>query len=167
MPVVARLADGFSTMNMAVGAFVNGECRGYAISDSEGWLFLSVTGNPGESVNFMLFDASSGLCYDVEATVVFGSPKGSLRTPMIFGNNASGIGFVQTEPLSITFNGTDIRVSGASAEQPLIISVYNMTGRNVLTTAGHNSVNLGQLAKGVYTVKANCGRLAATIKIAK
>ena len=167
MPVVARLADGFSTMNMAVGAFVNGECRGYAISDSEGWLFLSVTGNPGESVNFMLFDASSGLCYDVEATVVFGSPKGSLRTPMIFGNNASGIGFVQTEPLSITFNGTDIRVSGASTEQPLIISVYNMTGRNVLTTAGHNSVNLGQLAKGIYTVKANCGRLAATIKIAK
>lgn len=167
MPVVAQLADGLSANGTAVGAFVDGECRGYAVADSDGMLFLSVTGNPGEHVCFRLYDTASGLCQDLEQSVTFGTHKGSLHAPLMLSGNPSGISIVQVEPLSITFDGTAIRVNGASPQHPLTVSIYNMTGRNVLTNAGHTTVSLEEMPQGVYMIKAACGQQATTIKIAK
>ena len=167
MPVVAQLTNGPVASGTAVGAFFNGECRGYAFADSQGLLFLSVTGNAGERISFMLCDVASGCCYETEQTVTFGTPKGSLRAPLMLSVNPAGISIAQAAPIAITFDGTDISVSGASAQQPLTVSVYNMAGRNVLTTVGHSIVSLAHLAKGIYAVKATCGRTTTTIKIAK
>lgn len=162
MPVVAQLSAG-----MAVGAFVDGECRGCAVSDAEGLAFLSVSGNPGERVSFMLCDERSGRISQASETAVFGAPQGSLRAPLMLTGDTSAISTAQAAALGIHFDGSCITVSGATTGQPLTVSVYNMAGRNVLTTTGHTTVSLQGMAKGIYTVKAGCGHTANTIKIAK
>ncbi len=167
MPVVAQLTDRPSADGVVVGAFVNGECRGRAVADSQGLLFLSVTGNPGERVSFKIYDTASAHCYDLEQTVTFGSHKGSLRAPLLLDGEATGIGTAQSEPLSITFDGTTIKVGGATSQQQPSVTVYNMAGHIILTSAAASTVPVGQLPKGVYVVKATCGRSATTIKIAK
>ena len=160
---------------MTVGAFVGGECRGYATVEDQGLLFLSVTGNPGERVSFMLYDPTTGNCEPLEQTVVFGAPQGRLRTPLMLSADATGMEQgawgkgqdVSGERLEITFDGTDVSVNGASPQQPLTISVYNLCGRTMLTTTGSSVVSLAGLSRGVYMVKATCGRAVTTIKIAK
>ena len=171
MPVVAQLTDGIPATDVTVGAFVGGECRGYATVEDQGLLFLSVTGNPGERVSFMLYDPTTGNCEPLEQTVVFGAPQGRLRTPLMLsseGLEVSGERLdVSGERLEITFDGTDVSINGASPQQPLTVSVYNLCGRTMLTTTGSSVVSLAGLSRGVYMVKATCGRAVTTIKIAK
>ena len=174
MPVVARLAPSPSSdrrevmggCDATVGAFVGDECRGIGVADTKGRLFISVTGNPGEVVSFKRYDHTNGQTSDLDQTVTFGTPKGSLRAPLLLAETTLGVHTVQTATPGLTYSANTIKVTTASSTVPCSINVFSMGGHLLLTVKG-NTADISSLPSGVYTVRASCGPHATTIKIAK
>ena len=171
MPVVARLSslpNGSlrDVSEFTVGAFVDDECRGLGVADTKGRLFISVTGDPGEQVSFKLYDHASRESIDLDETILFGTPKGSLRSPLLLTETTLGIHTVQTAAPRLTYKNNIIKIEGASSTVPCCINVFSLGGHTVLTVNGHTA-DMSSLPGGIYTVRASYGHHVTTIKIAK
>ena len=83
MCVIATLGNGFtSTDDCQIGAFVDSECRGMA-SNKDGYFFLTVHGDAGETVSLRLYDEKSGTYYDIEGTMELKPLIGSMSKPLL------------------------------------------------------------------------------------
>lgn len=80
MVIVATLED----MDTELGAFVEGECRGEAKRveiDGQTYYFITVHGNPGETVNFRTYEG--GQYGAVETAITFTGMAGTVKAPVI------------------------------------------------------------------------------------
>lgn len=81
MTIVARV-DGLDfPVSCAVGAFVDGECRGQG-RYVDGRFFITVHGQSGESISFILHDEQTGSWYTVVGSLSFDAMAGTLAEPV-------------------------------------------------------------------------------------
>ena len=74
MPVMAVLMDGDSEADLSgwyIAVFDSTECRGVG-TVIEGVAYMTVYGNPGETLKFAAIDASTGKRYEITETVEIG-----------------------------------------------------------------------------------------------
>ena len=103
MTMVARLGDVASPADYAVGAFVDGECRGEARCQSDGRVFITIHCDGGERVMFRLCHIATGRQYDITEMLTAQRRVGSLRNPVVFHSPgvASGIYNIEnTSPMA-------------------------------------------------------------------
>ena len=159
MPVVAVLGERSSGARgcegtgerYSVGAFVGDECRGRGeVVDGE-HLFISVSGNIGETVTFRLYDKTTGEYSILDERLHFSMKAGSLRSPVVL--RLSG---------ALGCEGTGARGFGGSPT----MTVRTLDGRTVLIS--HDAwTSFDNLPHGVYVVTVANGDASKTIKIAK
>ncbi len=143
MTVIARVGETLEEGRYAVGAFVNGECRGEGEMVGQRF-YITVHGNHSDKVSFRMFDTVTGKYTDVITTIPFAEIAGSYSVPVtlttaqplgvddVFGDNGS---------IDIRFDGDAIVVNGVVAEA---VSVYNVAGQQM---------PMEGLASGTYIVK--------------
>lgn len=143
MTVIARVGETLEEGRYAVGAFVNGECRGEGEMVGQRF-YITVHGNHSDKVSFKMFDTVTGKYTDVITTIPFAEIAGSYSVPVtlttaqplgvddVFGDNGS---------IDIRFDGDAIVVNGVVAEA---VSVYNVAGQQM---------PMEGLASGTYIVK--------------
>lgn len=85
--------------NYLVGAYVNGECRGYGEFVNGKTLFINVAGKAGEKVSFQLYNKFNGEMTDISETVSYANILGSMKSPVKLSSPAvSGIEEVSLTP---------------------------------------------------------------------
>ncbi len=143
MTVIARVGETLEEGRYAVGAFVNGECRGEGEMVGQRF-YITVHGNRSDKVSFKMFDTVTGKYTDVITTIPFGEMAGSYSLPVVLAT-AQPLGvddvFGDNGSIDIRFDGDAIVVNGVAAEA---VSVYNVAGQQ-MPMAG--------LASGTYIVK--------------
>jgi len=172
MPVVASIdipldmmADG---ARFGIGAFVGNDCRGYSyIADGE-HLFISISGNTGEVVNFKLYDHQTGHFIDLEESLHYGSSAGSLRDPMQLHASTDAIHTLTTgrSQLRLTYDGHHITVGGNNG-QPTFSVVHLSSAMQLHITSQGTSLSTDALPSGIYAVTVTDGTSSKTIKIIK
>ena len=143
-----------------IGAFVNGECRGSARLqkvDGNYVAFLTVSGNDGDQVNFMLYDfMGNEVKGTAEESIVYVSDNiiGSVNNPMMLHFNNTGVneldGMVSMFPNPTKDN---VKIFGNGIQ---MVKVYNTLGQMVYSEECGNAteveLNLSAFSAGVYTV---------------
>ena len=81
MAIIASLDD-ISNANASIGAFVGNECRGEGKRMANGHWHIAVTGQPGETVTFRLYDLQTGELSQIGQKLTFASRAGSYREPL-------------------------------------------------------------------------------------
>ena len=83
MCLIATLGSGFSaTDKCQIAAFVGDDCRGIA-RIQDGFFFLTVHGEAGETINLRLFDEDSGTYYNIQGTMPLQPRAGSMKSPLL------------------------------------------------------------------------------------
>ena len=77
-------------------------------------------------------------------------PLASL-TKMFFSAESSGIGVMEHTSSKIVYDGSVLRVNVASGER---VNIYNMKGELVFTSNQATTLQLNNMPKGIYIVKA-------------
>ena len=126
--VIQVRIDGVPAAGVEVGVFAGSECRTAEVTDASGIAYLTIPGSGHAQLTLQvgdgstLYSASETLEYVPDAIV------GSVRTPLVIGFTATGIGTIASD----------------SASGPL----YDLQGRRVQPE--HGTVNVPSLRKGVY-----------------
>ena len=128
MPVIAVIDDVNRMRAYTVGAYVGNECRGFGGCVDGNWLFISVAGKPGETVNFRLHNEVTGEYTDLATTVKFGGIVGTLDKPLKLSTTATGISEVYRNDVEEDF--------------------FDISGRKV--NAGHKGITIRRTADGKY-----------------
>ncbi|MDP1728523.1 MAG: LamG-like jellyroll fold domain-containing protein [Bacteroidota bacterium] len=144
-----------NTEGMLLGAFVNGDLRGYGnlqnIDGNEYVYFLNIAGNDGEKIRFKLLDEASGNEYDLDQNISYQSNSltGSLSQPfqlssaspciaykagLDFNSNVYPVPF--TESLTIEFNipqscTVNIRIKDITGKENLSICKDEMFAKGL------------------------------------
>lgn len=150
MAIIARL-DGLDNLeDYSIGAFVGDECRGEgrAVKD---WMFITLSGEAKDHVTFRLLDKRTGLSYPLSESLRFGMLEGTLRDPYRFDARdiAMGINTIDEAP-SLTILDDVVSAHG-------LIRVYDLQGK--LVAEGHDEVSLAPLARGIYIIVTESGKL--------
>ena len=150
MAIIARL-DGLDNLeDYSIGAFVGDECRGEgrAVKD---WMFITLSGEAKDHVTFRLLDKRTGLSYPLSESLRFGMLEGTLRAPYRFDARdiAMGIAPIDEAP-SLTILDDVVSAHG-------LIRVYDLQGK--LVTEGHDEVSLAPLARGIYIIVTESGKM--------
>ncbi len=150
MAIIARL-DGLDNLeDYSIGAFVGDECRGEgrAVKD---WMFITLSGEAKDHVTFRLLDKRTGLSYPLSESLRFGMLEGTLRDPYRFDARdiAMGINTIDEAP-SLTILDDVVSAHG-------LIRVYDLQGK--LVTEGHDEVSLAPLARGIYIIVTESGKI--------
>ena len=143
-----------------IGAFVNGECRGSALLQRAGDLyiaFLVVSGEEGEEVAFRLFDVNRNEEYagfaDEHISYAADDVYGTLKNPMILHFRNTGLNEYTEVNLFPNPTKDKVMIQGQGMEK---VSVYNTMGQLLYTqtcdSAEYVELNLGSFSTGVYTV---------------
>lgn len=128
MPVIATI-DGIERMGFyTVGAFVGDECRGFGGCVDGKWMFISVSGEPGETVHFRLHNEITGEYTDLATTVKFGPIPGTIDEPLKLSTTTTGISEVYRNDVEEDF--------------------YDLSGRKV--NADHKGVTIRRTADGKF-----------------
>lgn len=110
MPVIARI-DGLANADYyTVGAFVGNECRGRG-SMVNGKFFITVHGEKGEDVHFMLHNTLTGEFFAVDGNVRMASRAGSLAEPVALSANMTVTGINAAE-VSKSMKGVNYNIAG-------------------------------------------------------
>jgi hypothetical protein len=176
--------------NWLLGAFVNGELRGYTypiqLSAEKYEYFLSVLGKDNEHIQFKMLNEKTGIEYALNQEIVFkgNSTIGSIETPYLLKSSThvpceSNVN-VNTEDLlasifPIPFED-EIHVSFTlnDADQ-VTIKLFDLTGKEVIQLAngkyeqGEHKINsrLGNLSSGVYIIEIKTASKTLQQKIMK
>lgn len=150
MAIIARL-DGLDNLeDYSIGAFVGDEGRGEgrAVKD---WMFITLSGEAKDHVTFRLLDKRTGLSYPLSESLRFGMLEGTLRDPYRFDTRdiAMGINTIDEAP-SLTILDDVVSAHG-------LIRVYDLQGK--LVAEGHDEVSLAPLARGIYIIVTERGKL--------
>ena len=155
MCIVAEFAGNLEPNRYAIGAFVDGECRGEGKMIGNRF-FITVAGQSQDVVNFELFDRATGNYITVDNSVNFTKLLGTLSEPAILKAEVTGVDMISKDgSVNIGVENGNIVVDGAEADN---VKVYTVSGQQV---SGEN------LASGVYVVKVATENGVITRKIVK
>lgn len=157
MTVIARVGENLEEGRYAVGAFVNGECRGEGEMVGQRF-YITVHGNRSDEVTFKMFDTVTGKYTDVITTIPFVEIAGSYSVPVTLATaQPLGVDDISGDAgsIDIRFDGDAIVVNGVAADA---VSVYNVAGQQ-MPMAG--------LAAGTYIVKVITAEGVITKKLIK
>lgn len=150
MAIIARL-DGLDNLeDYSIGAFVGDECRGEgrAVKD---WMFITLSGEAKDRVTFRLLDKRTGLSYPLSESLRFGMLEGTLRDPYRFDVRGIDMGIAPIdEAPSLTILDDVVSAHG-------LIRVYDLQGK--LVAEGHDEVSLAPLARGIYIIVTESGKM--------
>ena len=150
MAIIARI-DGLDNLeDYSIGAFVGDECRGEgrAVKD---WMFITLSGEAKDHVTFRLLDKRTGLSYPLSESLRFGMLEGTLRAPYRFDVRGIDMGIAPIdEAPSLTILDDVVSAHG-------LIRVYDIQGK--LVTEGHDEVSLAPLARGIYIIVTESGKI--------
>lgn len=150
MAIIARI-DGLDNLeDYSIGAFVGDECRGEgrAVKD---WMFITLSGEAKDHVTFRLLDKRTGLSYPLSESLRFGMLEGTLRAPYRFDVRGIDMGIAPIdEAPSLTILDDVVSAHG-------LIRVYDLQGK--LVTEGHDEVSLAPLARGIYIIVTESGKI--------
>ena len=164
MPIVATLSGVADKRHYTIGAFVGDECRGQGKIVDDDHFFVTVNGNPGEQIRFLIHDAATDTSSHVGGTMTFAMAAGSLSRPVVFNVVLSSLQMPSDATFTLAYQRPDVVVNGAAGL--ITVSVKSLSGETLLTS--HSAVtSLQVLPAGVYIVMASDGRDQKTIKIIK
>lgn len=150
MAIIACL-DGLDNLeDYSIGAFVGNECRGEgrAVKD---WMFITLSGEAKDRVTFRLLDKRTGLSYPLSESLRFGMLEGTLRNPYRFDVRGIDMGIAPIdEAPSLTILDDVVSAHG-------LIRVYDIQGK--LLAEGHDEVSLAPLARGIYIIVTESGKM--------
>lgn len=126
MTIIATLSGVTFPDDCTIGAFVNGECRG-AGHYVDGRFFITVHGNAGEKVSFIVHDDATDTYYTVPGMLNFDFMAGSLQRPV---------------GLQIGDKTTDITIISNADEADVL---YDLVGRRVVSPAPGYYIQNGKL----------------------
>ena len=116
MTIVAQLENEPFVDECYVSAFVGDECRGEGRA-VKGKLFITVHGNPGETVTFKLYDTATRDLSEINGSVKFQTMLGTVREPLMMQKGKVIVTDVQgldTEAApAATFDLSGRRISGS------------------------------------------------------
>ena len=156
MPIVADVIKADGTIaekgEYEVAAFSGSECRGVGVY-VDGYVFLTVHGNPGEEINFRLMPTAQGAEeLQLEETLTFTlEPVGTLDAPYQLNTKRTGVKAIHTDSeVTVTVRNRELYVSGDGVTQ---VSVFDMAGNKVLNTRHTDGgIALDTANVGVYIV---------------
>ena len=166
MAVVARLDGVADAADYEVGAYVGGECRGSGRCASNGLMYVTVSGKPGEQVYFRLCHLPSGQYVETDMQPLgFRGSMGSHHHPVVIVPSVTGISdFAAASSLHVALQAGLVVVNGAKAEP--FITIVDAQGKQVATHRGSRMV-LPRLVPGVYMVQVSDGVSRTVIKVKK
>jgi len=129
MNMIATVEGLNSQENCILLAFVGDECRGRSVIDADRH-FITVHGDTGEPVHFVVFDTQTGLYHAVEGQIDLAEQRGTL-----------------SEPVRLLAGKTQSVLSVALSSQHTE-KTYDLQGRRVDNS--QLTVHSSQLSKGVY-----------------
>ena len=198
LSVVARLdlknlPELLVNSQMVLGAFMDDECHGYVtplISNEIGYepFFLNVSNNgSGQSIQFRLFDGSSGKSYSINEIRPFvpNAVYGTIKDPVVLtlkglmtgSGGYENDGFIRCYPnpfnkeVAIEFSGivskTTIDVINTTGS--LVKQIYNGYPVNGMNTVYWNGTNGSgnDVAPGIYYIRFISDNNTETVKISK
>lgn len=156
MPVIGRVSRGGvaeAVGDYEIAAFCGDECRGVGVV-VDGYMMISVFGNPGDEISFRLYSDVSHMESSLVQTLTFTEePAGSLGSPYMFDTTATSVAVVDCGSYGITVeNGTLVlRDSDGSVS---LAEVYDTAGVRISSkgVSGEGRMTLGRLVPGVYVV---------------
>jgi hypothetical protein len=158
------LAEG----NLLLGAFVNGELRGFAqakgVNNNKYLYFLNVAGISDEQISFRLLNESTGITNELNGSFVFEPNllKGNLVQPVIL-TPVNKIACETSTPLTISLEAeiypvptqTNVMLKVAlGIEETISVKVFDLSGKELF------SENKGQFVKGNYEIPVHTESLA-------
>jgi hypothetical protein len=158
------LAEG----NLLLGAFVNGELRGFAqakgVNNNKYLYFLNVAGITDEQITFRLLNESTGITNELNGSFVFEPNllKGNLVQPVIL-TPVNKIACETSTPLTISLEAeiypvptqTNVMLKVAlGIEETISVKVFDLSGKELF------SENKGQFVKGNYEIPVHTESLA-------
>lgn len=153
MAVVAQVTGVADDSRATVYAFVGDECRGFgtAIGNRH---FITVHGQAGERVRFVVYDPVSGGYFNALGSISWRDMRGTVADPLpVHAAEALSVEGVkvEAEPIHIIYTRTHARAVGASR-----LYVLNASGARIHSAKG-SSIDLSRLPHGVYMVVAESG----------
>lgn len=156
MPIVADIIKSDGTIadegEFSIGAFCGSECRGIG-EYVDGYLFLSVHGNPGDEISFRILGTEEDAQELVlDQTLQFTeNPVGSLNYPYQFNAERTGIKSISTNnEISVSVINRMLNVAGNDVDY---VAVYDINGNKILATANAQSpIALDIVNVGVHIV---------------
>lgn len=136
MPVIATLKNIDNPEDYIVGAFVNGECRGYGTAAKNGLMFINVSGKTGERIEFRLFSKTDNSIIDLNEQLSYSFSAGTLKAPVTL--TSSGATAISTVEAAADSNATE---------------VYDLSGRK-----------LTQTQKGINILRSKDGKTVKGLK---
>lgn len=155
MPVIAEVIrhDGSVAEEgeYQVGAFCGSECRGVG-EYVEGYLFLSVYGNPGDMISFRLIPEGADGEIELAETIEFTEePVGSLLAPYQLDTKSTGVKAIKNDSeVKVAVNHRMLTVAGSNVTY---VGVFDIDGNKVLSTVNVDSpIALDVVNVGVYII---------------
>jgi hypothetical protein len=148
MTIIAEIPELTNLNHYSVGAFVDNECRGEGTA-VEGKFFITVHGESGEQVGFMLYNTLTGEYHNMKSSVTLTKMAGTLTNPLLLAMGAaSGIDQAAMARSGIAFADGWLLVEGISMKSYILRS---LNGKTVFK--GHSAqTDLSHLPSGVYIV---------------
>jgi hypothetical protein len=148
MTIIAEIPELPNHNHYSVGAFGDNACRGEGTA-VEGKFFITVHGESGEQVGFMLYNTLTGEYHNMKSSVTLTKMAGTLTNPLLLAMGAaSGIDQAAMARSGIAFADGWLLVEGISMKSYILRS---LNGKTVFK--GHSAqTDLSHLPSGVYIV---------------
>lgn len=156
MPVISRVQrDGMSVPSdeYEIMAFCGDECRGVGVV-VDGWVMISVFGNPGDEISFRLYSEIAQEESRMTQTVAFTeNPVGSLRTPYIFDLSSTSVDGIDDRSYRVEVENGNVILCDNDGSV-INAEIYDIAGKKVSSSvvSGEAKVSLATLVPGVYIV---------------
>lgn len=156
MPIIADILrpDGSVAEDgeYEVAAFCGSECRGVG-RNIEGYVFMSVYGNPGDEISFRILPAGMEDVLMISETITLNeNPLGNLSSPYPISTGDTGMKFVKDDSgVRISVKDNMLYVFGNEIRS---INIYDIEGNKVLmkVDVSDTGIPLFGLVPGVYVI---------------
>ncbi|MBO4589585.1 MAG: ribosomal protein L7/L12 [Bacteroidaceae bacterium] len=130
MPVIAVFEGIDIPDDYTVGAFIDGECRGEG-KYVDGVFFITVHGEPGEQISFVLHNEITGEWYTVMGGLSLSQSAGNLKNPVRFKVGAKTTSIEDIQMSDENVNSTTYDMMGRRISEP-VGGMYIINGQKTL-----------------------------------
>lgn len=161
MTIIAQVKYGDNiTMDCQIGVFAGSECRGAALSDQDGLLFVTVAGDETNSALTFKVRTADNEILDIDQSLKYTDDAmiGTIDNPYIIQLNPSKVNPVIADNIKVypTKVDTYINVDSENIDLERVV-ISDMNGKVIMiennVPGNHNEINLSTLVEGVYIVK--------------
>ncbi len=175
MPVVVSLSDingcPLDNGEYMIAAFSGSECRGISrlVKDLA---MVSVYGEKGDPITFIVTDLDGEVRYFNDASVEFGDKMvGDIYDPYIIaiGDSNSVSEIEYSGNVKVFVDGDMLRVKGIDTDDIRYIEIFDLQGQKLLheTNISHEGIKVSKLSEGIYVVIVNGNGKYTYHKVAK